>query len=67
MVILKNFFLLYSSYLKQFKDKVIALNDSLPQTLLNDCSLLLTTINTANSNLDEYKKLAKETQKTLIN
>ena len=61
----QNIFLLYSTYLNQFKEKVIALNESLPQTLLNDCSLLLTTINTANSNLDEYKKLAKETQKAL--
>ena len=61
----ENIFLLYSTYLNQFKEKVIALNESLPQTLLNDCSLLLTTINTANSNLDEYKKLAKETQKAL--
>ena len=61
----ENLFLLYSTYLNQFKEKVIALNESLPQTLLNDCSLLLTTINTANSNLDEYKKLAKETQKAL--
>ena len=67
MVILKNLFLLYSSYLKQFKDKVIALNDSLPQSLLDDCYILLTTINTSNTNLEEYKKLAKETQKTLIN
>ena len=61
----ENIFLLYSTYLNQFKEKVIALNESVPQSLLNDCSTLLATINTANSNLDEYKKLAKETQKTL--
>ena len=61
----QNIFLLYSTYLNQFKEKVIALNESVPQSLLNDCSTLLTTINTANSNLEEYKKLAKDTQKAL--
>ena len=61
----QNIFLLYSTYLNQFKEKVIALNESVPQSLLNDCSTLLATINTANSNLEEYKKLAKDTQKAL--
>ena len=61
----QNIFLLYSTYLNQFKEKVIALNESVPQSLLNDCSTLLATINTANANLDEYKKLAKDTQKAL--
>jgi hypothetical protein len=61
----ENIFLLYSTYLNQFKEKVIALNESVPQYLLNDCSTLLATINTANSNLEEYKKLAKDTQKAL--
>jgi hypothetical protein len=61
----ENLFLLYSAYLTQFKERVIALNASLPQSLLEDCATLLTTINTANSNLEEYKKLAKETQKAL--
>ena len=61
----QNIFLLYSTYLNQFKEKVIALNQSVPQSLLNDCSTLLATINTANSNLEEYKKLAKDTQKAL--
>ena len=61
----ENIFLLYSTYLNQFKEKVIALNESVPQSLLNDCSTLLATINTANSNLEEYKKLAKDTQKAL--
>ena len=61
----ENIFLLYSTYLQQFKEQVLLLNQSVPQTLLNDCSTVLATINTANSNLDEYKKLAKETQKAL--
>ena len=61
----QNIFLLYSTYLKKKKKKVIALNESVPQSLLNDCSTLLATINTANSNLEEYKKLAKDTQKAL--
>ena len=61
----ENIFLLYSTYLQQLKEQVILLNQSVPQSLLNDCSTLLATINTANANLDEYKKLAKDTQKAL--
>ena len=61
----ENIFLLYSTYLQQFKEQVVLLNQSVPQSLLNDCSTLLATINTANSNLEEYKKLAKDTQKAL--
>ena len=61
----ENIFLLYSTYLQQFKEQVLLLNQSVPQSLLNDCSTVLATINAANSNLDEYKKLAKETQKAL--
>ena len=61
----ENIYLLYSHYLTQFKERVVALNSTLPQSLINDCNTLLTTITTANNNLDEYKKLAKETQKAL--
>ena len=61
----ENIYLLYSHYLSQFKERVVALNSTLPQSLLTDCNTLLTTIITANNNLEEYKKLAKETQKAL--
>ena len=61
----ENIYLLYSHYLSQFKERVVALNSTLPQSLLTDCNTLLTTITTANNNLEEYKKLAKETQKAL--
>ena len=60
-----NIYLLYSHYLSQFKEKVVALNSTLPQSLLTDCNTLISTITTANNNLEEYKKLAKDTQKAL--
>ena len=60
-----NIYLLYSHYLSKFKEKVVALNSTLPQSLLTDCNTLISTITTANNNLEEYKKLAKDTQKAL--
>ena len=61
----ENIYLLYSHYLSQFKERVVALNSTLPQSLLTDCNTLISTITTANNNLEEYKKLAKDTQKAL--